>query len=279
MRSVPTGADPARLLRAMQADAEAGLVPTYVCATIGTTSSNAVDPVGAVADAAAWFGVWPVGARRRRIRRPRDGVESVSVSPHKWLLACLDRTCLWVRHARRLTDACGAEQTECQRNGGIESGVVRTPQGHTCRSAWGAASGQAHQRRRQAAEHIRSDVAVGKMFEDHAGARGRPVRGRGAEKLCARSGPARRRRRNACREENRELMERLNRSGKAFLTQTVVGDKFVLAVRGGVLVAGEARADRLAWEPIKTTAPEIMGTKAQAQEMMKQKTSSKRIKI
>jgi len=38
--------DPATLAAAVEEDVQAGLIPFYMCATIGTTSSCAVDPVG-----------------------------------------------------------------------------------------------------------------------------------------------------------------------------------------------------------------------------------------
>ncbi|TVU15502.1 hypothetical protein EJB05_39026, partial [Eragrostis curvula] len=184
MRSIPTGADtdygldPARLLENMQADAEAGLVPTDVCATVGTTSSNAVDPVGAVADAAALFGAWVhVDAAYAgsacicpELRHHLDGVErtdSVSVSPHKWLLIWLDP--LGAR--RRADDGVPAQRRERRRR-------RHGPQGH--------AGGRGRRFRglklwmvmrtygaTKLREHIRSDIAMARVFEDSVRADGR----------------------------------------------------------------------------------------------------------
>ncbi|TVU15424.1 hypothetical protein EJB05_38945, partial [Eragrostis curvula] len=181
------GFDPANMRRR---GGRPRVVPTYVCATVGTTSSNAVDPVGAVADAAARFGAWVhVDAAYAgsacicpELRHHLDGVEradSVSVSPHKWLLTCLDCTCLWVRDARRVTDACGAEQQmECLRNDVSDTGTVtdlkdmQVGVGRRFRGlklwmvmhTYGAA---------KLREHIRSDVAMAKVFEDSVRADGR----------------------------------------------------------------------------------------------------------
>ena len=49
---------PDLLAAAMAADAAAGLRPAFVCATLGTTSSHAFDPVPAIADACADHGAW-----------------------------------------------------------------------------------------------------------------------------------------------------------------------------------------------------------------------------
>ena len=40
------GLCPNSLRDAVQADVEAGLVPLFLCATVGTTSTNAIDPIG-----------------------------------------------------------------------------------------------------------------------------------------------------------------------------------------------------------------------------------------
>ena len=84
-------------MQAVKADVEAGLMPVYVCATVGTTSSTAVDPVKDLADVAERFDTWlHVDAAYAgsacicpEFRQYLDGVEradSVSISPHKWLL-------------------------------------------------------------------------------------------------------------------------------------------------------------------------------------------------
>jgi hypothetical protein len=69
----------------MNTRAKAGLVLTYVCATVGTMSSNAVDPVGAIADVAYADSACICSEFRHHL----DGVERadlISLSPHKWLL-------------------------------------------------------------------------------------------------------------------------------------------------------------------------------------------------
>ena len=48
----------AALARAMQQDRESGLIPFFVCATSGTTSSNAIDPLREIGPVCQEFGVW-----------------------------------------------------------------------------------------------------------------------------------------------------------------------------------------------------------------------------
>ncbi|CAL4910861.1 unnamed protein product [Urochloa decumbens] len=283
IRSIPTaadtdyGLDPARLLEIMKADVAAGLVPTYICATVGTTSSNAVDPVGAIADIAAAFDAWVhVDAAYAgsacicpEFRHHIDGVErvdSISMSPHKWLMTCLDCTCLWVRDAGRLTGSLETNP-EYLKNGASESGAVtdlkdmQVGVGRRFRGlklwmvmrTYGAAKLQ---------EHIRSDVAMAKMFEDSVRADDRfeVVVPRNFALVCFRIKPLQGdmlMTEEEAEEANRELMERLNRTGKAYVAHTVIGGKFVLRFAVGSSTQ-EERHVRSAWELIQKTTTEIM---------------------
>ncbi|KAL6883673.1 hypothetical protein ACP4OV_011087 [Aristida adscensionis] len=280
VRSIPTGAetnyalDPAKLLEAMEADVAAGLVPTYVCVTVGTTSSNAVDPVAAVADVAARFSAWVhVDAAYAgsacicpEFRHHLDGVErvdSISVSPHKWLMTCLDCTCLWVRDTRRLTRSLETNP-EYLENDASKSGVVidlkdmQVRVGRRFRGlklwmvmrTYGAAKLQ---------EHIRSDIAMAKMFEKlvHTDDRFEVAVPRNFALVCFRIKPHQSIMVEDAEEANRELMERINKTGKAYLAHTVVGNKFVLRFALGSSLQ-EERHVRNAWELIQKTTTEIM---------------------
>ncbi|XP_077211109.1 tyrosine decarboxylase-like [Tasmannia lanceolata] len=63
-RAVPTKRSdnftlsPKTLRTAIDNDVEAGLIPLFLCATVGTTSSTAVDPVGPLCDVAIEYGMW-----------------------------------------------------------------------------------------------------------------------------------------------------------------------------------------------------------------------------
>ncbi|KAM3371128.1 hypothetical protein ACQJBY_018479 [Aegilops geniculata] len=280
IRSIPTGPetnyglDPAKLLEVMQADADAGLVPTYVCATVGTTSSNAVDPVGAVADVASIFNAWVhVDAAYAgsacispEFRHHLDGVErvdSISMSPHKWLLTCLDCTCLYVRDAHRLSDSLETNP-EYLKNDATDSGEVtdlkdmQVGVGRRLRGlklwmvmrTYGTAKLQ---------EHIRSDIAMAKMFEDFVRADDRfeVVVRRNFALVCFRIKASGAMTEEDADEANRLLMENLNKTGKAYLAHTVVGDKFVLRFAVGSSLQ-EERHVRSAWDLIKKTTSSIM---------------------
>jgi aromatic-L-amino-acid decarboxylase len=84
------------LERMVRADRAAGLVPFWVCATLGTTSSMAFDPVPAIGRVAAAEGLWlhvdaamsGIGALAPEFRWVHDGLEwadSYCTNPHKWM--------------------------------------------------------------------------------------------------------------------------------------------------------------------------------------------------
>ncbi|MGH7497873.1 MAG: pyridoxal phosphate-dependent decarboxylase family protein [Gemmatimonadales bacterium] len=112
LRHIPTDAafalQPAELERAIAADRAAGLVPACVVASIGTTSSTAVDPLEAIAAICRRHRVWlhvdaayaGSAALVPELRAPFAGVEhadSFVFNPHKWMLTNFDCTAYFVR--------------------------------------------------------------------------------------------------------------------------------------------------------------------------------------
>jgi tyrosine decarboxylase len=86
---------------------DVGLVPLFLCATVGTTQTTAVDPIDELcAVAAPQAGVWvhvDAAYSRSVLVSPEfhhviDGVESMdsfSMNAHKWLLANNDCCAMW----------------------------------------------------------------------------------------------------------------------------------------------------------------------------------------
>jgi aromatic-L-amino-acid/L-tryptophan decarboxylase len=104
------------LADAVAADVRAGRVPFFCCATAGTTSSMAFDPVVAVAEICAEVGMWchvdaamagsaAVCPELRWVTDGADVVDSWSFNPHKWLFTTFDCSCLWFRDARPVVEA------------------------------------------------------------------------------------------------------------------------------------------------------------------------------
>ncbi|XP_062113038.1 tyrosine decarboxylase-like [Humulus lupulus] len=125
---------PKALQNTITADVEAGLVPTFLLATIGTTSTTAVDPLGPLCDVAKDYGMWVhVDAAYAgsicicpEFRHFIDGVEganSFSFNAHKWFFTTLDCCCLWVKDPAALTQSLSTDP-EYLKNKATESKQV-----------------------------------------------------------------------------------------------------------------------------------------------------------
>jgi aromatic-L-amino-acid decarboxylase len=99
---------PDALERMIAADREAGFVPACVVATVGTTSSTAIDPLPRIAEVCRRQGVWlhvdaayaGTAAIVPELRRLFDGVEradSFVFNPHKWMLVNFHCSAYFVR--------------------------------------------------------------------------------------------------------------------------------------------------------------------------------------
>ncbi|NND12491.1 MAG: aspartate aminotransferase family protein [Acidimicrobiia bacterium] len=107
---------PAALQEAIDRDRAAGLQPMFVCSTVGTTGTTAVDPVaeiGAIARAeglwhhvdAAYAGTAMICPELRYLQPGLETVDSYVVNPHKWMLVSFDCSVLYVADRDPLIDA------------------------------------------------------------------------------------------------------------------------------------------------------------------------------
>ena len=99
---------PERLAEAIEDDHEAGFMPICVIPTVGTTSTSSVDPVDAVADICEKYGLWLhvdaayAGATAiipefREHFRGCERADSIVVNPHKWLFTPFDLSVLYCK--------------------------------------------------------------------------------------------------------------------------------------------------------------------------------------
>lgn len=104
------------LSSAIAADRAAGRHPVAIVATIGTTSSTAIDPVAAIADVAEREGLWlhvdaayagwvALIEARRAPFVGWERADSIVVNPHKWLFTPLDASLLLTRRPELLQAA------------------------------------------------------------------------------------------------------------------------------------------------------------------------------
>jgi aromatic-L-amino-acid decarboxylase len=125
---------PDLLQQQINTDREAGLQPFFVCASIGTTSSNAVDPVQAVAEIArkenCWLHIDAAMAGTAMLcpefRHHMKGVEladSFCFNPHKWMFTNFDCDVFWVGNRKELINTFSI-LPEYLRNKATDSGEV-----------------------------------------------------------------------------------------------------------------------------------------------------------
>ncbi len=248
------------------ADRAAGAVPALVVATIGTTSTTAVDPLAQIGPICRELGVWlhvdaayaGAAAVCPELRHTHAGVEyadSYCFDPHKWLLTGFDCDAFWVADARELVDALTV-LPEYLRNAATATGAVidyrdwQVPLGRRFRALklwfvlrWYGAEGLR--------AHIRHCVSLAQRFA--AWVRGddrfEVVAPHPFSLVCFRlrgeDGP------------NEELLRRLNAGGGRFLTHTRVRGRFTLRLAVGSPLT-EARHVVAAWEAIRDTATEVL---------------------
>ncbi len=109
---------PDALEAAIAADRAQGLRPFFVSATVGTTSSNAMDPLPGIGAVARAHGMWMhvdgamsgTAAVCPEFRWILDGMEradSFCFNPHKWMFTNFDCDCFWVADRNALVSALG----------------------------------------------------------------------------------------------------------------------------------------------------------------------------
>ena len=101
---------------AIAEDRRRGCLPLAVVATVGTTSSTAIDPVAAIAEVcaaeglwlhvdAAYAGVMAIVPERRDVLAGAERADSLVVNPHKWLFTPFDCSVLYCRRMEALRQA------------------------------------------------------------------------------------------------------------------------------------------------------------------------------
>ncbi len=280
---------PDALAAAMSRDDEAGLVPFFVCATVGTTSSTAIDPLDRIGpvcrghDAGGPYGlggVWlhvdaaMAGAacvcpEHRDLIRGVEHADSFCFNPHKWMLTNFDCDCLWTRDRQSVVNALSISP-EYLRNSASAAGSVidyrdwQVPLGRRFRALklWFVIR---HYGVEGLRAHIREHMRLAAMFEacvradDHF----EVVTPRTITLVCFRLRPRPGESIGACDQRNRQLLESVNRSGRALLSHTVLpvtaqggpADQPVFVLRmaiGGT--ATQERHVRAAWDLVRDCA-------------------------
>jgi len=249
-------ARPEHLRELIARDVADGVVPALVVASVGATGTGAVDPVRELAtiarDAGAWVhvdGAWAgVAAVAPELRWLNDGldlVDSYCTNPHKWLLTNFDCDTFWVADRSALIGALSI-LPEYLRNAASESGAVidyrdwHVPLGRRFRALklwavirWYGAEGLR--------EHVRGHVALAQEFASWVAADER------FELLAPHPLALVTFRLRDGDDATRALMERVNGSGRMYLTHTSVNGQIALRMSIGATLT-ERKHVQAAWQ-------------------------------
>jgi aromatic-L-amino-acid decarboxylase len=247
-------------------DRQAGLVPCFVCATVGTTSSNAMDPLPEIGRICREEGLWlhvdaamaGTAALCPEFRHYQAGLEladSYCFNPHKWMFTNFDSDCFYVADRAALIQTLSI-LPEYLRNAATEAGAVidyrdwQVPLGRRFRALklWFVIRHYGVEGLRY---HVRRHVELAQEFArwveedpDFELAVPPPL-----NLVCFRhlGGEA----------VNQKLLERLNRSGELYLTHTRLGGQYTLRLCVGQTNT-EARHVAAAWRRIREQAAETL---------------------
>lgn len=125
---------PEMLEKQIQSDKSAGFIPFFICGALGTTSSNAMDPLREIGKIArkenCWFHVDGAMSGTAMLcpefRNLMDGVEladSFVFNPHKWMFTNFDCDVFWVANRNELIRTFSI-LPEYLKNKATESGAV-----------------------------------------------------------------------------------------------------------------------------------------------------------
>ncbi len=258
---------PDALEAAIGADLTAGKKPFCVVPTLGTTSSSSLDPLPEIADIARRYNLWlhvdaayagpaAILDEYRHILKGAELADSLVVNPHKWLFTPVDLSALYTRRPEVFRRALRLDQAPAYLQGADET--LRNP-GATNLSDYSVALGRRFRAlklwfvlryygREGIAEILRGHVRMAREFAASVQADPRfelaaPVL---FSLVCFRL--------RSSSEDNLKLLDRVNSTGRAFLSGTQLRGKFVLRLAIGNIATTDADV-RETWDLIRSCAP------------------------
>ena len=227
-------------------------------ATIGTTSSAAIDPVAAIADRCAAEGVWlhvdaayagaaAVCPELRPLFEGWERADSIGVNPHKWLFTPMDCSAFWTSRPDDLRRAFSLVPEYLRVSEDVVSlSEYTVPLGRRFRGLKLWAVLRCHGReglQLLVREHVRLAAAFADWVRAEPG--WEVVAPQRFGLVCFR--------RDGSDDENEALLHRVNDTGEIFLSHTRLHGRYVLR-----LAVGNARTTeedvRVAWDVLRRSA-------------------------
>ncbi|KAL5796438.1 hypothetical protein ACOSQ2_001258 [Xanthoceras sorbifolium] len=266
---------PDLVTEAISRDLGIGLIPFFLCASVGTTSSTAVDPLlelGMIAKSnEMWFHVDAAYAGSACIcpeyRQYLNGVEeadSFNMNAHKWFLTNFDCSALWVKDRNALIQSLSTNP-EYLKNKASQANLVmdykdwQIPLGRRFRSLklwmvlrlYGLENLQCYIRNHiQLAKHFEALVSQDPRFE--------VVTPRLFSLVCFRLLPPHNDEDHG-NKLNHDLLDAVNTTGKIFISHTVLSGKYILRFAVGAPLT-EERHVNAAWKVLQDEASTLLGS-------------------
>ncbi|PRQ22156.1 putative pyridoxal phosphate-dependent decarboxylase, pyridoxal phosphate-dependent transferase [Rosa chinensis] len=273
---------PEMLRLTISSDLEKGLVPLFLCATMGTTATTAIDPLEALCHVAKEYSVWVhvdaayagsacICPEFRHFINGVEGANSFSFNPHKWLFTGMDCCCLWVKNPSVLASSLSTNPEFLRNKASDSKQVVDYKDWQIALSRRFRALklwlvirsyGVANLR-----NFIRIHVKMAKTFEGlvRMDKRFEILVPRNFSLVCFRISPSALISSNEddeigmVNEVNCKLLEAINASGKAYMTHAVVGGLYVLRCAVGATLTEEKHIVE-AWNVVQDHAQAILST-------------------
>ncbi|KAH9770948.1 Tyrosine decarboxylase 2 [Citrus sinensis] len=249
-----------------------GLIPLFLCATIGTTAITAVDPLKPLCDVAKQFGIWVhvdaayagsacIFPEFRHFIDGVEGADSFSLNAHKWFFATLDCCCLWATNPEYLKN----KATESKPVVDYKDWQITLSRSFRSLKLWFVIRNYGMENLRH---FLRSHVNMARLFERLVSGDKRfevvfpchfavvcfrvsplPVL---MDKLKTKYENCLLSEEEQINEFNRELLESINASGKAYMTNVVLGGIYAIRFATGATLT-EERHVVVAWTVVLIT--------------------------
>jgi aromatic-L-amino-acid/L-tryptophan decarboxylase len=250
----------AQLERIMDQDAAAGKRPCCVVPTVGTTSTTSIDAVRPAVEIASRHGAWvhvdaayggcaAILPELRHILDGAWGADSLVLNPHKWFFAPIDLSVLFTRRRETLRQAFSLipeylRTSEDDRAVNLMDYGVPLGRRFRALKLWFVLR---YFGRSGVSDLIRTHIGYAQDFaarvtSDPQFELAAPVP---LSLVCFRY--------RGSNDQNRALLDRINASGVAFLSHTVLNEKFVLRLAYGNLRTTPEDVDTV-WSCVQSAA-------------------------
>ncbi|MCX7875176.1 MAG: aminotransferase class I/II-fold pyridoxal phosphate-dependent enzyme [Melioribacteraceae bacterium] len=259
------------LEKAIDEDKANGIIPMCVVATIGTTSTTSVDPVDEISKIcqkqniwlhvdAAYAGVTSMLPEMKKYFTGIENADSIVTNPHKWLFVPIDFSVLFIRKPETLKKAFSLvpEYLKTNEDSEVENFMdygIQLGRRFRALKLWfviryfGVEGLQ---------KRIREHIRIAQLFsnwvdESEEFERLAPVP---FSTVCFRYKPKSINDENKLNELNEKLINKINETGRLFLSHTKLNGKFTirLVISG---IRQEERHAKEAWELIKNLASNL----------------------